>query len=153
MKENMAFTIKEGKGGKDNLGSEHMIAHCSVNHQRAVQATVISLSLSLILLLCLSPAILQGSTFMFSSVGKEEYGKLFDFVTAKQLRVKNRADQGGPNYQIDDDGGSDGDDDENDAYMERMKAEGRNRDSDMSSDDEEYDPDKDAHFDEDVKEE
>ena len=78
----------------------------------------------------------QGSTFMFSSVGKEEYGKLFDFVTAKQLRVKNRADQGGPNYQIDDDGGSDGDDDENDAYMERMKAEGRNRDSDMSSDDE-----------------
>ena len=37
---------------------------------------------------------------MFSSVGKEEYGKLFDFVTAKQLRVKNRADQGGPNYQV-----------------------------------------------------
>jgi len=94
-----------------------------------------------------------GTTFMFSSVGKEEYGKLFDFVTAKQLRVKNRADQGGPNYQIDEDDGSDGDDDENDAYMERMKAEGRSRDSDMSSDDEEYDPDKDAHFDEDVKEE
>ena len=89
---------------------------------------------------------------MFSSVGKEEYGKLFDFVTAKQLRVKNRADQGGPNYQVDDDG-SDGDEDVNDAYMERMKAEGRTRDSDMSSDDEEYDPDKDTHFDEDVKEE
>lgn len=93
-----------------------------------------------------------GTTFMFSSVGKEEYGKLFDFVTAKQLRVKNRADQGGPNYQVDDDG-SDGDEDVNDAYMERMKAEGRTRDSDMSSDDEEYDPDKDTHFDEDVKEE
>jgi len=94
-----------------------------------------------------------GTSFMFSSVGKEEYGKLFDFVTAKQLRVKNRADQGGPNYQVDDDDGSDGDEEVNDAYMERMKAEGRNRDSDMSSDDEEYDPDKDTHFDEDVKEE
>merc|ERR1711931_353654 len=50
-------------------------------------------------------------------------------------------------------GGSDGDEEVNDAYMERMKAEGRTRDSDMSSDDEEYDPDKDTHFDEDVKEE
>ena len=48
---------------------------------------------------CIKP-ISQGTTFMFSSVGKEEYGKLFDFVTAKQLRVKNRADQGGPNYQV-----------------------------------------------------
>ena len=37
--------------------------------------------------------------------------------------------------------------------MERMKAEGCNRDSDMSSNNEEYDPDKDAQFEEDVKEE
>jgi len=93
-----------------------------------------------------------GNSFMFSSVGKEEYSKLFDFVTSKQLRVKNRGDSNAANTMVDDDdSGDEGGDD--DAYMRRMKEEGRNRDSDMSSDDEEYDPDKDTHFDEDVKEE
>lgn len=32
----------------------------------------------------------SGTTYTFSSIEKEEYGKLFDFITSKKLNVKNR---------------------------------------------------------------
>lgn len=32
----------------------------------------------------------SGVVHTFSSIEKEEYGKLFDFITSKKLRVKNR---------------------------------------------------------------
>ncbi|XP_043541045.1 FACT complex subunit SSRP1-like [Chiloscyllium plagiosum] len=32
----------------------------------------------------------QGSLYTFSSIEREEYGKLFDFVNAKKLNIKNR---------------------------------------------------------------
>jgi hypothetical protein len=32
----------------------------------------------------------SGVVHTFSSIEKDEYGKLFDFITSKKLRVKNR---------------------------------------------------------------
>lgn len=32
----------------------------------------------------------SGVVHTFSSIEKEEYGKLFDFITVKKLRVKNK---------------------------------------------------------------
>uniref|UniRef100_A0AAR2JFH7 FACT complex subunit SSRP1 n=1 Tax=Pygocentrus nattereri TaxID=42514 RepID=A0AAR2JFH7_PYGNA len=66
----------------------------------------------------------QGSQYTFSSIEREEYGKLFDFVNAKKLSIKNRGlreDMKGT------DGYSDSDEDEHDAYLERMKEEGKIR--------------------------
>lgn len=89
-----------------------------------------------------------GAVYTFISIEKEEYAKLYDFVKNKKLRVKNIGDKldkkGGVTY--DDMLGSD--DEGHDAYLERMKAEGKQRedddegeDDDDSSDDEDFDPD------------
>ncbi|XP_026855107.2 FACT complex subunit SSRP1a isoform X1 [Electrophorus electricus] len=66
----------------------------------------------------------QGNQYTFSSIEREEYGKLFDFVNAKKLSIKNR----GLKEEIKaKDGYSDSDEDEHDAYLERMKEEGKIR--------------------------
>ncbi|MCJ8733791.1 hypothetical protein PDJAM_G00227710 [Pangasius djambal] len=66
----------------------------------------------------------QGNQYTFSSIEREEYGKLFDFVNAKKLSIKNR----GLKEDIKATGGySDSDEDEHDAYLERMKEEGKIR--------------------------
>uniref|UniRef100_A0A8B9JY14 FACT complex subunit SSRP1 n=1 Tax=Astyanax mexicanus TaxID=7994 RepID=A0A8B9JY14_ASTMX len=65
----------------------------------------------------------QGNQYTFSSIEREEYGKLFDFVNAKKLSIKNR----GLREVIKKDGYSDSDEDEHDAYLERMKEEGKIR--------------------------
>ncbi|KAM9470316.1 FACT complex subunit SSRP1a [Clarias gariepinus] len=66
----------------------------------------------------------QGNQYTFSSIEREEYGKLFDFVNAKKLSIKNR----GLKEDIKTTGGySDSDEDEHDAYLERMKEEGKIR--------------------------
>ncbi|XP_027010525.1 FACT complex subunit SSRP1a isoform X1 [Tachysurus fulvidraco] len=66
----------------------------------------------------------QGNQYTFSSIEREEYGKLFDFVNAKKLSIKNRGLKedlkATERY-------SDSDEDEHDAYLERMKEEGKIR--------------------------
>lgn len=81
----------------------------------------------------------SGVTHTFSSIEKEEYARLFDFVQSKKLRVKNT---GAPAKEtVDDDDMMDSDDeDDQDAYLHRVKQEGREReDSDES--DESFNPD------------
>lgn len=81
----------------------------------------------------------SGIVHTFSSIDKEEYSKLFDFVSHKNLRVKNRGDME-DKVKDDDLVDSDLDDDEPDAYLQRVREEGRIRDE-MDDDDEESDAD------------
>lgn len=96
-----------------------------------------------------------GVVHTFSSIEKEEYSKLFDFVSTKGLRVKNVGTEGDKKKKvhIDDLIDSDVDDDEPDAYLHKVREEGRVRtelgDSDESDDD--FNPD--AEDDGDVAEE
>ncbi|XP_077434990.1 FACT complex subunit SSRP1a [Vanacampus margaritifer] len=75
----------------------------------------------------------QGNQYTFSSIEREEYGKLFDFVNAKKLNIKNRGFKEGMKGKIDE--YSDSDEDKHDAYLERMKAEGKIREEGNDSDD------------------
>ncbi|XP_041029977.1 FACT complex subunit SSRP1-like [Carcharodon carcharias] len=67
----------------------------------------------------------QGSQYTFSSIEREEYGKLFDFVNAKKLNIKNRGMKESIKQNYDD--YADSDEDQHDAYLEQVKAEGRIR--------------------------
>ncbi|XP_054155018.1 FACT complex subunit Ssrp1-like [Oppia nitens] len=87
----------------------------------------------------------------FSSIEKEEYSKLFDFVSKKNLKIKNRGMEGGgseKSRKARDEGMVDSDlEDEPDAYLQRVREEGRIRteagdDSDES--DESFNPDKES---------
>jgi len=86
----------------------------------------------------------NGVVHTFSSIEKEEYGKLYDFITSKKLRVKNtgRSDKGSHG---DDFGGSD-EEEAPDAYLARVKAEGKERDAeddssgDSDADDDDFKP-------------
>uniref|UniRef100_A0A8C4GXR1 FACT complex subunit SSRP1 n=1 Tax=Dicentrarchus labrax TaxID=13489 RepID=A0A8C4GXR1_DICLA len=71
----------------------------------------------------------QGNQYTFSSIEREEYGKLFDFVNAKKLNIKNRGFKEGKIDEY-----SDSDDDQHDAYLERMKAEGKIREEGNDTD-------------------
>ncbi|XP_066534783.1 FACT complex subunit SSRP1 [Hoplias malabaricus] len=77
----------------------------------------------------------QGNQYTFSSIEREEYGKLFDFVNAKKLSIKNRGFKEG--MKANDDMYSDSDEDQHDAYLERMKQEGKIREEANDSDDSE----------------
>uniref|UniRef100_A0A8C9WUL7 FACT complex subunit SSRP1 n=1 Tax=Sander lucioperca TaxID=283035 RepID=A0A8C9WUL7_SANLU len=81
----------------------------------------------------------QGNQYTFSSIEREEYGKLFDFVNAKKLNIKNRGFKEGKIDEY-----SDSDDDQHDAYLERMKAEGKIREE--GNDSEESDGESDESF-------
>ncbi|KAF9809667.1 hypothetical protein SFRURICE_016438 [Spodoptera frugiperda] len=86
----------------------------------------------------------QGSIHTFSSIEKGEYDKLFDYITSKKLHVKNTGKNDKALY--DDDFGDSDTEKEPDAYLERVKAEAKERDSgDSDSDestDEDFNPDK-----------
>ncbi|KAK6298474.1 FACT complex subunit SSRP1 isoform X2 [Coregonus clupeaformis] len=75
----------------------------------------------------------QGNQFTFSSIEREEYGKLFDFVNAKKLNIKNRGFKEGMKSKNNE--YSDSDEDQHDAYLERMKAEGKIREEGDGSND------------------
>ncbi|KAG8192979.1 hypothetical protein JTE90_028100 [Oedothorax gibbosus] len=82
-----------------------------------------------------------GVVHTFSSIEKEEYGRLFDFAKGKKLRIKNRdtgltSKEKKPVYNDDEMADSDVED-EPDAYLQRVKAEGRDRDAGGGSTDEE----------------
>ncbi|KAG9345586.1 hypothetical protein JZ751_008730 [Albula glossodonta] len=81
----------------------------------------------------------QGNQYTFSSIEREEYGKLFDFVNAKKLNIKNRGFKEG--MKGNDNMYSDSDDDQHDAYLERMKQEGKIREEANDSDDSEGESD------------
>ncbi|GFQ67347.1 FACT complex subunit SSRP1 [Trichonephila clavata] len=81
----------------------------------------------------------SGMVHTFSSIEKEEYGRLFDFVNSKKLRIKNcnlgLSTKEKPTYKedlVDSD-----EEDEPDAYLQRVKAEGREREEGGGSTDEE----------------
>ncbi|XP_050535918.1 FACT complex subunit Ssrp1 [Daktulosphaira vitifoliae] len=85
----------------------------------------------------------NGVIHTFSSIEKEEYGSLYDFINAKKLRVKNTGKSDKPAYTGDDYGDSDNEG-EPDAYLARVKREGQERDEDDDSDestDEDFNPD------------
>ncbi|XP_059202744.1 FACT complex subunit SSRP1a [Centropristis striata] len=84
----------------------------------------------------------QGNQYTFSSIEREEYGKLFDFVNAKKLNIKNRGFKEGMKGKIDE--YSDSDEDQHDAYLERMKAEGKIREE--GNDTDESDAESDESF-------
>ncbi|CAG5045157.1 unnamed protein product [Parnassius apollo] len=87
----------------------------------------------------------SGSIHTFSSIEKGEYDKLFDYITSKKLHVKNTGKNDKALY--DDDFGDSDTEKEPDAYLERVKAEAKERESDDSdgsdeSTDEDFNPDK-----------
>lgn len=74
----------------------------------------------------------NGTMHIFSSIEKEEYAKLFDYITEKKLHVSNIGkDKGG--YKDSDFSDSDNEN-EPDAYLARVKAEAREKDSEESTD-------------------
>ncbi|KAI5707179.1 hypothetical protein M8J76_000991 [Diaphorina citri] len=86
----------------------------------------------------------SGVLHTFSSIEKEEYGKLFDFIREKKLRVKNTGKGEKPNYK--EDFGSSDDEKEPDAYLARVKREAAERDDEDDEDedestDEDFNPD------------
>ncbi|CAK9814148.1 FACT complex subunit Ssrp1 [Anthophora quadrimaculata] len=83
----------------------------------------------------------SGVVHTFSSIEKEEYGKLFDFITSKKLRVKNRGKSDKLNY--DNDFGDSDQEDEPDAYLARVKAEAQERDAEDNQDSEDESTDED----------
>ena len=66
----------------------------------------------------------QGTQYTFSSIERED-GKLFDFVSAKKLNIKNRGLKEGMNPSYDECAASD--EDQHDAGLERMEEEGKVR--------------------------
>lgn len=90
-----------------------------------------------------------GTVYTFSSIEKEEYNKMFDFITSKKLPVKNTskggAKGGGAGYSMDDFGNSDNEN-EPDAYLARVKLEGKEREDDDDDEDQNSDESTDEDF-------
>ncbi|XP_059051992.1 FACT complex subunit Ssrp1 [Achroia grisella] len=87
----------------------------------------------------------SGSVHTFSSIEKGEYDKLFDYISSKKLHVKNTGKNDKALYN--DDFGDSDNEKEPDAYLARVKAEAKERDSNDSdgsdeSTDEDFNPDK-----------
>lgn len=83
-----------------------------------------------------------GIVHTFSSIEKEEYAKLYDFVTSKKLRVKNTGSAAAATKEKDEDDLIDSDIEggEPDAYLARVKQEGKERDEDSDESDESFNP-------------
>uniref|UniRef100_A0A1Q3EZC6 FACT complex subunit SSRP1 n=1 Tax=Culex tarsalis TaxID=7177 RepID=A0A1Q3EZC6_CULTA len=73
-----------------------------------------------------------GTIYTFSSIEKEEYGKLFDFISSKKLHVKNTGKDGKNAYK--EDFADSDNENEPDAYLARVKAEAKERDDDGDDD-------------------
>lgn len=79
----------------------------------------------------------KSGSYVFSSIEKEEYGKLFDFVSGKHLRIKNTGKVSSKQYEDELMPGSD--EDSHDAYLEQMKAEGAEKYEESESSEDESD--------------
>lgn len=75
---------------------------------------------------------------IFSSIEKDEYGRLYEYVVSKKLRIKNMKNAPKETTKHEDFGDSD---DEGDAYLQRVREEGRIREQGGDSEDEEEDED------------
>lgn len=84
----------------------------------------------------------NNATHIFNSIEKEEYSRLFDYVSKKKLRIKNAKTSKAPAADIMIDEMVDSDDE--DAYLARVKNEGRAREQgdeeDSEEEDEDFDP-------------
>lgn len=96
----------------------------------------------------------NGTSVTFSSLPREEYDKLFDFVNTKKLHIKNKGNKsvsGNLNDMFE------SDEEEHDAYLKQVKAEGRERDDEAADDDDSEEEDEDFNpaneKEDDVKEE
>ncbi|XP_015791766.1 FACT complex subunit Ssrp1 [Tetranychus urticae] len=87
----------------------------------------------------------SGVVHTFSSIEKEEYSKLYDFVTNKKLRVKNTATEQ-TKQTVEDDLIDSDEEGEPDAYLARVKHEGKVREEEGDSDesDESFNPEADG---------
>lgn len=83
----------------------------------------------------------SGTVHTFSSIEKEEYKKLYDFIISKKLHVKNRGKNDKATYE--EDFGDSDNENEPDAYLARVKAEAEERDSDLDEGSEEESTDED----------
>ncbi|XP_071178857.1 FACT complex subunit SSRP1-like [Mytilus edulis] len=86
----------------------------------------------------------SGTTYNFVGIEKDEYGKLYDFVSQKKLSVKNIGGKSKQKYD-EDILASDNEETNTDHYLERMKQEGKDRfsgdeDDDSDSSDESFNP-------------
>ncbi|XP_059482130.1 FACT complex subunit Ssrp1 isoform X2 [Neocloeon triangulifer] len=84
----------------------------------------------------------SGIVHTFSSIEKDEYTKLFDFIQNKKLHIKNKGKTDKPSYA--DDFGDSDQEDAPDAYLARVKREAKERDQgddDEGSEDESEDED------------
>ncbi|XP_013394165.1 FACT complex subunit SSRP1 [Lingula anatina] len=84
----------------------------------------------------------SGTIHTFVNIEKDEYGKLYDFVTSKGLGVKNIGSKKMTDDKYDELLDSE-DEDEHDVYLERMKQEGKERAEDDDQDDDEDEDDDD----------
>lgn len=85
----------------------------------------------------------SGNVYNFVGIEKDEYGKLYDFVSTKKLRVKNiggSIDKSSVVYE--EMSGSDEEGGGHDAYLAKVKAEGKQREEDDETDssDESFNP-------------
>ncbi|XP_065367490.1 FACT complex subunit Ssrp1 [Calliphora vicina] len=71
----------------------------------------------------------NGTIHIFSSIEKEEYSKLYDFISQKKLHVSNTGKDNKGGYKDVDFGDSDNEN-EPDAYLARVQAEAREKESD-----------------------
>lgn len=82
-----------------------------------------------------------GTNHIFNSIEKEEYPRLYDYVSKKNLRIKNRGTTKVAPVDVVDELI---DSDDEDAYLARVKDEGRAREQgeeDSEEEDEDFDPD------------
>uniref|UniRef100_A0A6G1S5Y2 FACT complex subunit SSRP1 n=1 Tax=Aceria tosichella TaxID=561515 RepID=A0A6G1S5Y2_9ACAR len=84
------------------------------------------------------------TTLIFNSIEKEEYPRLYDFVSKKKLRIKNR-----PTKQVSVGGIVDElvDSDDEDAYLAHVKSEGKAREAGEGDDDDDDEDEEDEDFD------
>ncbi|XP_063676350.1 FACT complex subunit SSRP1-like [Bolinopsis microptera] len=78
-----------------------------------------------------------GANYIFASIEKKEYSKLFDFLKGKKIRIQNTKAGGDETFADDFGDGSASDNELPDHYLEKMKKEGQARDSDDDSDESE----------------
>lgn len=83
----------------------------------------------------------NGLTHTFTSIERDEYHHLYDFVTAKKLRVKNISSENKTTNPGDDVWSSS--DESHDAYMEKVKTEARERTTEMDDEDDDDEDDED----------
>ncbi|KER19757.1 hypothetical protein T265_15460, partial [Opisthorchis viverrini] len=88
----------------------------------------------------------NGLTHTFTSIDRNEYHQLYDFVTSKKLRVKNIDSEsragGGSGATAAEDAWSSSEE-SHDAYMEKVKTEARERQVEMDDDDDDDEDDED----------